>query len=97
MMMCDTPQKIRDSLEGELLIVRLDDWQKANGLIETLPGVLEVQTYGESLHILVDEAKKRLPEIEKALTKHKISYQEARIASPRMEEAFISLIKRMED
>ena len=56
MMMCDTPQKIRDSLEGELLVVRLDDWQKANGLIETRPGVLEVQTYGESLHVLADDA-----------------------------------------
>ena len=55
------------------------------------------QTYGGSLHILVDSGEVRLPQIEKALSKHKITYQNARIAPTRMEEAFISLIRQMDE
>jgi hypothetical protein len=42
----------------------------------------------------VDE---RLPEIEIALKKQNIAHRGARRATARMEEAFISLIKRMEE
>jgi hypothetical protein len=55
-----------------------------------------VQTYGESLHILVDNGEKRLPQIKKSLNKRNIVYQRARIAPTRMEEAFISLIRQMD-
>jgi ABC-2 type transport system ATP-binding protein len=97
MVICDSPKSIRGRIQAELIEFYPQDWQSAHELIETLPGVLEVQTYGESLHVLVDSGKKRLPQIEKALTKRKIVYQKARIAPTRMEEAFISLIRHMDE
>lgn len=97
MIICAEPLQIRAQIQGELIELRPDDWQAAHVLVETLPGVLEVQTYGELLHVLVDSAEKRLSEIEKALEQNGLSYRGARLAPARMEEAFISLIKRMED
>jgi ABC-2 type transport system ATP-binding protein len=94
---CATPKHIRAQIEGELIEIRTDDWQAAHELIETLPGVLEVQTYGESLHILVDSAADRLPEITSAIEENGFNCLDARPAPARMEEAFISLINRMED
>jgi len=96
MVVCADPQQIRARIEGELIELRPDDWQAACALIETLPGVLEVQTYGNLLHVLVDSADKRLPEIEAALRKHGLTYRGVRRVTPRMEEAFISLIRRLE-
>lgn len=93
---CAEPQRIRAQLEGELIEIRTDHWQAAHRLIETLPGVLEVQTYGESLHVLVDSASQRLPEIKSALEANSLAYRDIRPAPARMEEAFISLIKGME-
>jgi HPt (histidine-containing phosphotransfer) domain-containing protein len=61
-----------------------------------LPGVLQVQTYGELLHLLVDSADERLPQIEAALQKNGLSYRGIRHAPARMEEAFISLIRQLE-
>jgi len=58
---------------------------------------MEVQTYGESLHLLVDSAKERLPELKKALDKHDITYRGIRRTPARMEEAFISLIRQMDE
>ncbi|MFH1523720.1 MAG: ABC transporter ATP-binding protein [Chloroflexota bacterium] len=93
---CDSPRNIRDRLEGDVIEVQPEDWQKALGTVSKLEGVREVQTYGESLHLLVDSGKRRLPEVEKSLKRAGISYRGMRIAPARMEEAFISLIRRME-
>ena len=97
LVICDSPRSIRERIQAELIELYPRDMQSAHKLIETQPGVLEMQTYGESLHILVDSAEKRLPQIEKALNKQNIIYRSARIAPTRMEEAFISLIRQMDE
>lgn len=96
MVVCAPPQEIRAQIQGEVIEIIPDDWQSAHDLIERLPGVLEVQTYGEALHILVDSAEERLPQIEQSLDGQDIAYHGARLATMRMEEAFISLINQME-
>jgi hypothetical protein len=96
MMVVDTPREIRSHIEGELIQIYPQDWQTAHDLIIEIPGVAEVQTYGEALHILVDSGQKRLPLITNNLKEHQIDYSNARIAPARMEEAFISLINRLD-
>jgi ABC-2 type transport system ATP-binding protein len=93
LIICDTPRQIRDQIEGDLIEIFPEDWQAAHQIAHQLPGVLEVQTYGETLHLLVDDGGKRLPEIKGALHKEGINVKAARLATTRMEEAFISLIQ----
>jgi ABC-2 type transport system ATP-binding protein len=96
LVVCDTPQAIRGRLEGEVVEVQAEDWQKALKTVAGLKGVREAQTYGEAVNLLVDNGAKRLPEIERALKRQKVKYRSVRIAPARMEEAFISLIRGME-
>ena len=96
MIVCAEPRQIRAQFEGELLEIRPSDWQAARALVETLPGVLEVQTYGELLRVFVDSTEKRLPEIEATLEEHGLAHHGIRRATARMEEAFISLITRLD-
>ena len=93
---CDTPKRIREKLEGEIIEIQAEDWQKALKTVASLSGVREAQTYGESIHLLVDSGKRRLPEIKRVLKKEKLTYRSIRIAPARMEEAFISLIRKLE-
>ena len=93
---CDTPQSIRDKLDGDIIQIQAEDWHRALETVADLDGVREAQTYGEAINLLVDNGKKRLPEIERVLKKSKINYSSIRIAPARMEEAFISLIRKME-
>lgn len=95
LVICDAPEAIRAQIEGDLIELRPEDWQKAHPVAASLPGVLEVQTYGDALHLLVDSAEERLPQIAHALRERGIGCQRMRRATPRMEEAFISLTKRM--
>jgi ABC-2 type transport system ATP-binding protein len=94
---CDTPRNIRGRLDGDIIQVQAEDWQKALETVADLEGVRETQTYGEAVNLLVDNGRKRVREIERALKKSRIKYRSVRIAPARMEEAFISLIRKMEE
>ena len=93
---CDTPLNIRNMVEGEIIELQAEDWQKTLETVSGLTGVHEAQTYGESIHLLVDSGKRRLPEIEKILKHSGLGYRSIRVAPMQMEEAFISLIRKME-
>jgi len=95
MVVCDSPEAIRNQLEGEVVQVRSDDWQAARVVLGGLPGILETQSYGESIHLLVDSAEKRIPEVQLALEENGVGIREIRSAPPRMEEAFISIIRKL--
>jgi hypothetical protein len=70
--------------------------RRARAAVADLPGVLEIQTYGDLLHIFVDDAAQRLPQVEQALADHAIQAEGLRQTHARMEEAFVSLIRRQE-
>ncbi|RMF34618.1 MAG: ABC transporter ATP-binding protein [Chloroflexi bacterium] len=93
---CDVPGKVRGMVQGELLELRPDDFRRARQLMETLEGVLEVQTYGDLLHVFVDDAARRQATVAEALRQAGIGFTDLRRTRPRMEEAFISLIRRQE-
>ena len=93
---CDTPANIRSQLGFEVLKIITNNWQKARQIILPLPGVGEVQSYGEALHVLVDSISLRSKNIKRTLIKNDLKIREMRAIAPRMEEAFISFIRKMD-
>ena len=96
LVVCDTPMAIRAELPGDVLELQPEDWRAARSLIASLPGVMQVQTYGESFHLIVDLAEERLPELKQALEDQGLGFRALRSTQPRMEQAFISLITRLD-
>jgi ABC-2 type transport system ATP-binding protein len=90
----DTPQAIKRTVPGELVELRPAALYEARDLLGRADGVLEVQTYGDLLHIFVDNAGRRMPEIEAALQAQGMAVTGLRCIEPRMEEAFVSLMLR---
>jgi ABC-2 type transport system ATP-binding protein len=91
---CDRPAQIKGLVEGELLEMRPDRLRDASRIISTLSGVLEVQTYGDLLHVFVDDVDRRASAIRNTLAESGIRVEHMRQTRPRMEEAFISLIRK---
>jgi ABC-2 type transport system ATP-binding protein len=94
MIVCDVPERIKGMVAGELLELRPTNLRAAEGVIAELPGVLEVQTYGDLLHIFVDDVALRQSQLEAALAAEEVEVVGLRQTRPRMEEAFISLIRK---
>ncbi|MGB8215270.1 MAG: ABC transporter ATP-binding protein [Anaerolineales bacterium] len=90
----DTPTQIKASLPGYMLEFTPAALAPARDLCSGLPGVLEVQSYGDKLHVFVDETALRKEQITSALDGQGIPHDALREVEVRMEEAFISLIRR---
>ncbi len=89
-----SPAEIKAQAPGELLEFTPSEFAPAKKWVAQMPGVLELQTYGVMLHVFVDDAARRRDEIERALAERGITCEGLRQIAPRMEEAFISLIRR---
>jgi len=57
---------------------------------------LEIQVYGTLLHVFVEDADCAWPRLQATLSEAGIQIDNARLIHPRMEEAFISLIRGMQ-
>ncbi len=90
----DTPARIKAMVPGHLLEITPSKFVPAQQRITGMEGVLEVQTYGDKLHLFVDDVTRRKPQLEAALAAEGITHDEFREIEVRMEEAFISLITR---
>jgi len=90
------PKEIERQVPGELLEFRPSDFARAKALAPSLPGVLQVQTLGDRLRLFVDDAAVRGLQISAALVAHNITVEGLHTIQPRMEEAFISLMRQYE-
>ncbi len=99
-----TPAEIKALIPGELVEFKPEAGhlhgvgllRRANQLLAGQPGVLEIQTYGDLMHVFVDSVAQRRLQMEAALAVERISMANFRQTAPRMEEAFISLIGKRE-
>lgn len=89
-----SPATIKASLPGHLLEFTPSISAAALQLVSGLEGVLEVQTYGDKLHVFVDDVERGRDRLAAALAAQGIRHDEMRPIEVRMEEAFISLIRR---
>lgn len=87
-----SPASLRQLVKGDLLAIVSTDLPRAQETVNQLAGVIEVQIYGDRLHVFVDDGVKRLPLIEAALKNANVPLRQIRPALPHLEEAFISLI-----
>jgi ABC-2 type transport system ATP-binding protein len=89
----DSPRAIKATIPGHLLEFTPSRFEDAERFVGGLDGVIEVQTYGTMLHVFVDRPQ-RQGEIASALSAQGIICQGMREIKVRMEEAFISLVRR---
>ncbi|MFQ5575359.1 MAG: ABC transporter ATP-binding protein [Anaerolineae bacterium] len=102
---CDTPAELKGLVAGELLELKpVSDTRRGVGLLNrakqtvaALEGIIEVQTFGDLLHIFVDDAGARQTDIVQALQQADIQAHNLRRTRPRMEEAFISLVRKQKE
>ena len=98
LVVCDTPEAIKAMTEGELIALWPSDVRRAREALTGLDGVLEIQTYGDQLRIFTHDTDDLMEGIRASVTAAGIEVHDMRRTRPRMEEAFISLIRRqMED
>lgn len=94
LVVCDTPEAIKAMTEGELIALWPSDLRRAHDILLDVDGVREGQTYGDQLRVFALDGDGMLARLQEILAAQGVEVKDARRTSPRMEEAFISLIRR---
>jgi ABC-2 type transport system ATP-binding protein len=93
-MVVDSPQNIKHSMVGHVIEIVCDRIRAAAGVLKANAQVRDVQAFGDRLNIVVDDVKRDLPGVERALREAGIHIAELRVVNPSLENIFISLMSR---
>ncbi len=97
MIMCDTPEQIKAMIQGELIVLWPTQVRRAREIVQELPGVSEIQIFGDQLRVFAQDVEGTMDAIREALEVRDIDIRDVQRGEPRMEEAFISLIRRQRE
>ncbi len=87
------PRQLKAMVQGIILELVSSDMAAARALLSDLPGVLEVNVFGDGLHVRV-EGDKDARTVEEHVAKAGIVIDSLKRIPPAMEDAFLSLIPR---
>jgi ABC-2 type transport system ATP-binding protein len=87
----DTPQNLKHDLGGDILTLETheDLVEHLSGILEQIPGIINVNADGVQVSVVVPDAERRLPEILAHIQSRGIVLHFAGIEKPSLEEVFI--------
>jgi len=89
---CDTPETVKSSFHSEVVELICDNVRGASEALLQSFTRKDIQLFGDRLHILVQDAKKKEREILKTLKKEHIEVRSYRIVPASLEDVFIASI-----
>jgi ABC-2 type transport system ATP-binding protein len=87
----DTPAAVKRLMRGTVVEIVCPEIRRAFGILKALPGVREVQLFGDRLNAVVDRPDDAVPRIEAALAEEGIAVVAKRRLPPSLENVFISI------
>jgi ABC-2 type transport system ATP-binding protein len=91
-LLCDTPDALKQRMQGDLLEFIAHPQRAAKELLSTTNAVHEVQVFGDRLHVWVEDAAKQEVALREMLHSHKIEIASVRRIEPGLEDVFVSLL-----
>ncbi len=89
-----TPAELKAAYPYELLEVHARPLEEAAARSREVPGVLDVQTFGEALHLVVEEARATREAVRSALQEAGLALLRLRPIAPTMEDVFMALLSQ---
>ena len=87
-----TPSELKQkSMRGELLLIECEPLGPAVEALQSAPQVLDAAVFGNALHLVVEDAEKAAPELEKYLVDRDIAVRRIERIRPSLEDVFVSL------
>jgi ABC-2 type transport system ATP-binding protein len=87
----DTPAGIKRLMRGTVVEIVCPDIRRGFAILKAVPGVREVQLFGDRLNAVVSDPGREMPLIEAALAAAGIPVIQKRVLPPSLENVFISV------
>ncbi|MHB8426417.1 MAG: ABC transporter ATP-binding protein, partial [Acidiferrobacterales bacterium] len=89
---CDTPSRLKESMPGALLAIPATDPRAVREALRGKPGVLGILLMGDKVHVRVDDAKRRIPELHAVLADRGLPDSAIALTEPGIEDVFVALL-----
>jgi ABC-2 type transport system ATP-binding protein len=93
MMIMDTPQHIKSLMKGVILEIVCNGIRRAAEILRPLVFVIEIQVFGDRLHVIVADHERDFPLLRKELNNKGVEIESWRVVPPSLENVFISLTR----
>ncbi len=90
---CDAPHRLRAKLGAHVLEAHSPAARAAEHAIAGSPGVLDVNTYGDIVRVIIDDPA-RVPALENEWHARGIAFYDLQTVTPRLEDVFVMELKR---
>ena len=93
LLFCDRPDVLKQQFPGGVLAVRTSDPGRVRDVLRGASGVRSTLLVGDRVHLFVDDAARRLPEITQHLDQQHVPYDAVEPVAPSVEDLFVSAVE----
>jgi len=90
---CDTPQALKDHMPGTVLAITAADPRAAREALDGQDGITSLLLVGDGVHAVVDDAARRVPQLQARLKERGLTGIEIHTTSPSIEDLFVALLQ----
>lgn len=93
LLLCDTPSKLKKNLRGEVVAVICSEARRLRDVLQGAEGILSLVLVGDGLHLVVDDAQRRMPELRARLATAKLSFDDIHRITPTIEDLMVATVE----
>lgn len=95
LLFCDTPNNLKSKLAKDVLSIVSSDSRRVREELEHAEGISSLTPTGEGIHVVVDDAQRRIPECENRLTTSGVRFESVHQVAPTIEDLFVDAVTSM--
>ena len=92
LLFCDTPNNLKSKLGKGVLSVISPEPLRLRAELEHAEGISSLVVTGDGLHVMVDDAGRRIPEFEARLKESGIPFEAIHQVTPTIEDLFVDAV-----
>jgi ABC-2 type transport system ATP-binding protein len=93
LLFCDRPDELKKKFPGGVLIIRASEPALIRDALLTAAVARNILLVGDRVHVFVDDANRRLPELRAYLDAKELSYESVEQVAPSIEDLFVSAVE----
>ena len=92
LLFCDTPDHLKAHLGKDVLLILSPEARRMRRALENAPGISSLMLTGDGVHVVVDNADRRMPEFELRLRNAQIPFESIHRTTPTIEDLFVDAV-----
>lgn len=92
LLFCDTPNNLKGKLGKSVLSVISADGRGVGDELQNAEGISSLMITGDGIHVVVDDARRRIPEFEVRLKNARVPFDSIHQVTPSIEDLFVDAV-----